>query len=56
MYHEVMREKKKKKTTGINITVSPKAHEVMWKEANRSKPRKTLREQVNIINNIPEEE
>lgn len=54
MYHEVM--KKKKWTRGINVTVSPKAHDVMLKEANGSKPRKTLRGIINIKNNLPENE
>ena len=51
-----MKKGKKKKVAGINITVSPKAHEVMFKEAIKSKPRRTLREHINIKNNIPAEE
>ena len=51
VYHEVMIKNKKKK--GINVTVSPKAHEVMSKESFHAKPRRTLREHINIINKLP---
>lgn len=56
VYHEVMKAKKKKWQKGVNVTVSPKAHEVMLTEANASKPRKTLRGVINIKNNLPENE
>lgn len=56
MYHEVMKVKKKKWQKGVNVTVSPKAHDVMLTEANASKPRKTLRGVINIKNNLPENE
>lgn len=40
---------------GINVTVSHEAHASMVKKALAQKPRKNLREYVNIINGIPEE-
>lgn len=46
---------KKKKEPGVNVTVSKEAHEAMWREAIKAKPRRTLREQVNIMNNLPAE-
>lgn len=55
VYHEVMK-RKKKWTKGVNVTVSPKAHEVMLKEGAATKPRKTLRGLINIKNNLPENE
>lgn len=45
----------KKKSKGINVTVSLEAHEVMVKEANKHKPHKKLRAIINIKNNLPEE-
>lgn len=44
------------KTKGVQVSVSPKAHEKMLKEAFNAKPRLTLREFINIKNNIPKEE
>lgn len=55
MYHDIMT-KKNKRPKGINVTVSPKAHKVMSKKALDSKPRRNLREHINIINNLPAEE
>lgn len=47
---------KKKKPRGINIEVSPKAHAKMSKEAQKAKPKKSLRQIVNIKNNLFEDE
>lgn len=44
-----------KKKKGINVTVSAEAHEKMLKEATKEKPRKSLREIVNIKNDLPQE-
>lgn len=44
---------KGKQVKGINITVSPKAHKKMREDAYKAIPRRTLRQQVNIINNLP---
>lgn len=49
------RKKNKGWVKGTNVTVSPKAHEVMLKEANSVRPRKSLRQIINIKNNLPEE-
>lgn len=46
----------KKREKGVNVTVSPKAHSKMSKEALAAKPRRNLREHINIINNLPKEE
>lgn len=46
---------KNKKKSGVTITVSREAHELMSRKAFDSKPRLTLRELVNIINNIPKQ-
>lgn len=48
--------KKKKRQKGVNITVSPKAYEKISTEALLAKPRRNLREQVNIMSNLPKEE
>ena len=45
--------KKKIKKKGVNVTLSPEAHKKMVSEAFKAKPRRTLREQGNIINNLP---
>lgn len=47
---------KKKRDKGVNITVSQKAHKKMSKDALEAEPRRNLREQVNVINNLPKEE
>lgn len=44
--------KNKVKKKGINVTVSPEAHKKMFMDGFKSVPRKNLREQVNIINNL----
>lgn len=49
------RKKRKEWVRGVNVTVSPKAHEVMLKEANSVRPRKNLRQIINIKNNLPEQ-
>lgn len=41
------------KKKGINVSISPEAHELMIKKAFIAKPRQNLREYVNIINNLP---
>lgn len=51
--NEVMKRGNKKWVRGINITVSPKAHALLTKEAFLCKPRRTLREHINIVNNLP---
>lgn len=54
---EYMRIKnQKKKEPGVNVMVSLKAHKVMSKKAGSYKPKKTLRQHVNIINEIDENE
>lgn len=50
----IKKKPKKKKLRGINVEVSPAAHALMWEESIKSKPRKTLREIINIKNNLPE--
>ena len=44
--------KNRKQIKGINITVSKQAHEKISLEAFKAKPRRSLRQQVNIINNL----
>lgn len=46
---------KKQKVRGTNVTVSPKAHEMMLTKAFKSKPRLTLREYQNIIHGLPKD-
>lgn len=48
--------KKKLKIKGVQLSISPKAHDVLSRVAFNSKPRNTLREQVNILLEIPKEE
>lgn len=43
---------KKKQTKGVNVTISPKAHQKMRSEGDKAIPRRNLRQQVNFINNI----
>ena len=45
---------KKKLEQAINVGVSPKAHQKMRDDAYKAIPRRTLRQHVNIINNLPE--
>lgn len=47
--------KSKKKSRGKTISVSPKAHEIISKNAFNSKPRRKMREHINIINKLPAE-
>lgn len=47
--------KKKGWVRGTNITVSPQAHTVLKKEAKDSKPKRTLREHLNVITKVPKE-
>lgn len=42
----------KKWQRGINITVSPKAHKKIKGDAKKAVPRRSLRQQVNFINNL----
>lgn len=51
-YHDDMIKRKR----GINATISIKAHQKMWRAAKKAVPRRSLREQVNFINNLPLEE
>lgn len=44
---------KKQWEKGVNVTVSPQAHEVMKGEVLKSKTIKSLRQYVNVINNLP---
>lgn len=48
--------KKPKGGKGVNISVSPKAHQKMRQEAIAKQPVKTMRQIVNIKNNLPENE
>lgn len=45
--------KRKKKKKGINVFISREAHKKIWEDGLKSSPPRNLREQVNIINNIP---
>lgn len=47
-----MNKQKNKKRRGIAISVSPEAHEKMLKEAFAAKPRRTLRQHINVLNNL----
>lgn len=44
--------RKEKKPRGVNVTVSPQAYEKVCIDAFNAKPRRSLREQVNFINQI----
>lgn len=46
---------KKKKPRGINIEVSIEAHALMLEKAKNAKPKRTLREHVNIMNRLPKD-
>lgn len=48
--------KQKRKPRGINITVSPKAHRVMSKEVYGSRPKKSFRQIINVLNHLPANE
>lgn len=48
--------KKKNKTKGVQVSISPKAHEILSRTAFNSKPRSTLREQINILLGLSKEE
>lgn len=50
-----MQKKSKPRDRGVNITVSTKAHQLMRRRADAAKPRRNLREEVNVINNLPKE-
>lgn len=50
------KKEKKSRPKSVQMGVSPKAHEVMVKKAVSMKPRRNLRELVNIMNNLPTEE
>lgn len=43
---------RKKKSRGVNLTLSPEAHQKMLDDAYKAKPRRSLRQQGNIINNL----
>lgn len=45
----------KKKTRSVQVGISPAAHEKMVREGFKAKPRLSLRELVNIKNNIPKD-
>lgn len=51
-----MRKNNKPKSLGKMVSISPKAHEIMSREAFESKPRLTLRELINIKVGISKEE
>lgn len=51
-----MKKKKHYKPRGINVTASPKVYDLIVKEANKTRPRKTLRKVLNIKYNVPENE
>jgi hypothetical protein len=48
--------KEKKKVKGVQVSISPKAHEILSRSAFNSKPRSTLREQVNILLDLSKDE
>lgn len=52
-YHEVIMKKNTKWEKGINITVSKKAHRKISDDARKAVPRRSIRQQVNIITNLP---
>lgn len=47
---------KKKRPQGVQVAVSRQAHEIMIKKAFQSKPRKTIRAIINIMNGLPEDQ
>lgn len=44
--------KRKGWVKGVNVTVSPEAHKLMNEEVLKSKVIKSLRQYVNVINNL----
>ncbi len=50
-----MKKKNLEKEKALPIAVSPAAHNKMRNDAFNSKPRRTLRQHLNIINNLPKD-
>ncbi len=44
---------KKRLNPGVTISVSQRAHRKMRAQADKAMPRRTLRQQINFMNNLP---